>query len=85
MRKLLILLVLLIGTMSCVVTDEVPTTEVVLNYGTPYYYQDRLVYYYYNGYYYYPPRYPRYRHPIRPVPRPPKYDGRRDNKPHRRH
>lgn len=85
MKKLLVLLVLLISITSCVITDEVPTTEMILNYGTPYYYQDRLVYYYYNGYYYYPPRYPRYRQPIKPMPRLPKYHNRLDNKPRRRH
>ena len=73
-KKLLLALSLAFLLSSCAVTldETLPSTEVVVRYGTPYYYDNNLTYYRYNGWYYYPYYrdrvlyYHRYERPIPP-------------------
>lgn len=73
-KKILIILSLVFLLSSCTVTldETLPTTEIIVRYGTPYYYDNTLTYYHYNGWYYYPyyrdriMYYHRYQKPIPP-------------------
>lgn len=55
-KKLFLALSLAFLLSSCAVTldETIPSTEVIIKYGTPYYYDNTLTYYHYNGWYYYP-------------------------------
>ena len=73
-KKLFLALSLAFLLSSCAVTldETLPSTDVVIRYGTPYYYDNNLTYYHYNGWYYYPYYrdrilyYHRYQRPIPP-------------------
>ena len=73
-KKLLLILSLAFIFSSCAITTDetLPTVDVVVRYGTPYYYDNTLTYYRYNGWYYYPyyrgriMYYHRYDRPVRP-------------------
>lgn len=51
---LIICLALLLGSCAVTLDETIPSTEVIVRYGTPYYYDNILTYYHYNGWYYYP-------------------------------
>lgn len=69
---LILCLALLFGSCAVTLDETLPSTEVVIKYGTPYYYDNNLTYYHYNGWYYYPYYrdrvlyYHRYERPIPP-------------------
>ena len=73
-KKLLLILSLAFIFSSCAITTDetLPTVDVVVRYGTPYYYDNILTYYRYNGWYYYPyyrgrtMYYHRFDRPVRP-------------------
>lgn len=73
-KKILMILSLVFILSSCAVTldETIPSTDVIIRYGTPYYYDNTLTYYHYNGWYYYPyyrdriMYYHRYQRPIPP-------------------
>jgi len=81
-KKLFLALSLIFLLSSCAVTldETLPTAEVVVRYGTPYYYDNVLTYYRYNGWYYYPYYrgrtlyYHRYDRPVRPRVGPPRFN-----------
>lgn len=73
-KKLFLILGLVFILNGCAVTldETLPSTDIVIRYGTPYYYDNTLTYYHYNGWYYYPYYrdkilyYHRYERPIPP-------------------
>lgn len=83
-KKFLLILSLVFIFSSCTVTTDetLPTVDVVVRYGTPYYYDNTLTYYRYNGWYYYPyyrgrtMYYHRFDRPVRPRVGPPRFNYR---------